>query len=280
MAYITEPIAATALLAEEWNSSIDLDAPMAADDRWTELCQFFLTTPVPFMSGGVDRHGNAIAPVDCEKPTSIREMLNMRANGESFVYNPIGYARIDRAVLGAGGRDLRDIMRERVANPAGMTDTALGWRDPKGGASLRSLAEPFHPEDGRIAKQPLPDDDLRAAAGIVASVRSLAAFDIAYDSDVLGLPEAFRKDLFIREIGPLGDYRQGWFLEDWNGERLIWHSGWNEKQYSGLYLKVPRKGLTLIMLANTEAIWWGNSLVKAEVVESPIALKFLEDFAR
>ena len=58
------------------------------------------------------------------------------------------------------------------------------------------------------------------------------------------------------------------------------HSGWNEKQYSALYLKVPEKQLTLIVLANTEAVWWSNSLVKAEFQQSPIAQQFLELFAR
>ena len=43
---------------------------------------------------------------------------------------------------------------------------------------------------------------------------------------------------------------------------------------------MPGKRLTLIVLANTEAIWWGNSLVKAEVAESPIAQRFLDEFAR
>ncbi|WP_249171939.1 serine hydrolase [Erythrobacter sp. JK5] len=157
-----------------------------------------------------------------------------------------------------------------------MKDTALGWRDPDGGAALRYLAEPFDVVDGRAVKQPLPDDDFRAAAGIIASPRAIAQFDIAFDSGMF----AGTADLIATPVGPLGDYRDGWFLEDWNDQRLMWHSGWNEKQYSALYLKVPQKRLTLIVLANTEAVWWSNSLVKAEIVESPIALRFLEQFAQ
>ena len=60
----------------------------------------------------------------------------------------------------------------------------------------------------------------------------------------------------------------------------MWHSGWDEKRYSALYLKVPERRLTLIVLANTEAVWWGNSVVKAEAIQSPIARRFLETFAR
>lgn len=280
IASVTKPIAATAILSEAAWADLSLSAPMEADEGWTELCEYFVTTPIPFMSGGEDRHGNRIAKMACDKPTTLGDMLDMRANGDSFVYNPIAFARIDRAILGAGGRDLRTIVRERVAKPAGMTDTALGWRDPEGGAALRFLAEPFHVVDGKVVKQPLPDDDFRAAAGIIASPRSIAAFDIAYDNGAF-FPVGARRQLpATMPIGPLGDYRQGWFLEDWDGKRLMWHSGWNEKQYSALYLKVPSKRLTLIVLANTEAVWWHNSQVKAEVVESPIARRFLESFAR
>ncbi|MDJ0977425.1 MAG: serine hydrolase domain-containing protein [Erythrobacter sp.] len=277
IASVTKPIAATAILEESSKAGLSLNTRMDRDDEWSELCEFFVSsTPIPFMAGGKDRMGNPIAPMDCSKPTSIADMLDMRANGAEFVYNPIAFARLDRAILGGRGRALRDIVRERVVDPAGMADTALGWRDPQGGAALRHLAEPFHVIEGRAVKQVLPDDDFRAAAGIIANPRAIAAFDIAFDRGDFGDVG----ELTRLPIGPLGDYRRGWFLEDWNGTRLMWHSGWNEKKYSALYLKVPAKRLTLIVLANTEAVWWSNSLVKAEVVQSPIAARFLETFVQ
>jgi hypothetical protein len=45
-----------------------------------------------------------------------------------------------------------------------------------------------------------------------------------------------------------------------------------------LFLKIPEKGLTLIILANSEGVWWGNALDKAEVEKSPLASTFLELF--
>ncbi len=283
IASVTKPIVATALLSEVAYGAMSLTTPMAADAGWRDLCEFFTTkTQVPFMVGGADRLGNAIAAMQCDKSATLADMLNMRVNGETFVYNPIAYARIDRALTGAGYRDLRDIVRERVIDYSlGLDyDVALGWRDRYGGSALRFLAEPFHIENGRAVKQALPDDDFRAAAGIIASPKAVAEFDIFYDTGRILLPDGRRQSLIDADIGPLGDYRDGWFLEDWNGTRLMWHSGWNEKKYSALYLKVPSKRLTLVIMANTEAIWWGNSLVKAEVVQSPVAAKFLETFAR
>lgn len=278
IASVTKSIAATAILAESLAGDLELGTPMSTDADWDGTCEWLSTSAIPFGGGGADRHGNPIAPMDCDRPTTLAEMLDMRANGDTFVYNPIAFARIDRAISGGGGRALRAIVRDRVIEPAGMRNVALGWHDPEQGDALRFLAPPFHPVGYIMAKQALSDDDFRAAGGIIAAPRALAAFDIAYDTGLL-VPPALRKRLIDDvEIGPLGDYRQGWWLEDWAGERLMWHSGWDEGRYSSLYLKVPRQRLTLVVLANTEAVWWGNSLVRAEVAESPIARRFLDQF--
>ena len=42
-----------------------------------------------------------------------------------------------------------------------------------------------------------------------------------------------------------------------------------------MYLKVPEQRLTLILLANSEGLWWNNPLDKAEVEKSPFAEAFL-----
>ena len=279
IASTTKPIAATAIIAESLSGGVSLDLPMAADPGWADTCDWLSSSAIPFGGGGTQGDGSVVAAMDCDRKTTLRDILDMRANGDDFVYNPIAFARIDRAIEGGGGRPLRAIVRDRVANPAGMTDVALGWRDPDGGDALRFLAPPFHVVDGRATKQPLPEDDFRAAAGIIASPRAMAAFDIAFDSGLL-LPPTLNQTLIDHEIGPDGDYRAGWYLEDWHGERLLWHSGWNEKKGSAIYLKVPSRKLTLIALANTESLWWGNSLVRAEIHRSPIAARFLEEFAR
>lgn len=278
IASVTKPIAATAILAESFAGGLSLGAPMTSDPRWTEICEFFLTTPIPFMSGGTDLDDNPIAPVDCDKPTTLADMLDMRANDDAFVYNPIAYARIDRVITGSGGRALRAIVRDRVIEPAGMRNVALGWHDPEEGDALRFLAAPYHLIDGRVVKQAISDDDFRAAAGIKTSPRQIAAFDQAFDAGLL-VPPSVRKELVEDlRVGPLGDYRMGWWIEDWSGKRLVWHSGKDDERYSAVYLKVPEDNLTLIVLANTESIWGPTSVVKAEVSDAPVAAKFLEMF--
>ncbi|MCC7323279.1 MAG: hypothetical protein IT358_05600, partial [Gemmatimonadaceae bacterium] len=63
---------------------------------------------------------------------------------------------------------------------------------------------------------------------------------------------------------------------------LAWHTGLWDGQYSALYLKVlgetPAERLTLILLANSDALKWNTRLDEAAVERSPYATAFLEAF--
>ncbi len=281
IASVTKPIAATAILREVETGRIRLDVPMTADREWLETCRWLASTSIAFGGGGKDEHGAMIAKVNCDRKLTLADILNMQVNGvagSGFVYNPISFARIDRIIEGAGGRPLRQIVRENIVNPSGMRDVALGWRDPEGGAALRLLAFPFIVKDGKPTVNAFGDDDFRAAGGIKASAHQIARFDMALDSGKLLSPTWQKRVLAGHQPGPRGDYRWGWFVQNWKGHRLVWHSGWDEGRYSAIYLKAPSERVTLIVLANTDALWWGNSLVRAAVERSPVAAKFLELF--
>ncbi len=280
IASVTKPIVATAIISEAMARGIDLDTPMRVDPGWDETCKWLAGSPILFGSGGEETDGTSVPAMDCSRDITLRDMLNMRANGDgsTFIYNPISFARIDRVISGAGGRDLRDIVRERVMEKASIHDIALGWRDPQGGSALRLLALPFMVKDGKRIRTSISDDDFRASAGIKASVKQLAQFDMALDEGKL-LPVGWYDRIFSAPVseGP-GNYRWGWFVQNWKGHKLVWHSGWDPDRYSAMYLKLPEEGLTLILLANTEAIWWHNSLARAEIETSPVAANFLAEF--
>ena len=108
----------------------------------------------------------------------------------------------------------------------------------------------------------------------------LAKFDIAMDRNLI-VPEKIKQQMWSQTISTGGqpqDYGIGWYVQNYKGTKLVWHSGWEPNSYSALFLKIPEKGLTLIILANSEGVWWGNALDKAEVEKSPLASTFLELF--
>ena len=61
---------------------------------------------------------------------------------------------------------------------------------------------------------------------------------------------------------------------------MVWHYGWQPGAYSGLYLKLPERGLTLLLLANGENLSapFHEAGYGRDVFASPFAEAFWEVF--
>jgi len=71
----------------------------------------------------------------------------------------------------------------------------------------------------------------------------------------------------------------GWFVQEYQGERLVWHFSHVPDAYSALILKMPARGLTLVLLANSDGLSRGASLELGDVTASPFVKIFLRLFA-
>jgi CubicO group peptidase (beta-lactamase class C family) len=120
---------------------------------------------------------------------------------------------------------------------------------------------------------------LNAAEGLISTARDLARFDAALDDAVLLRPEtlgvAWSPANFTGTPLPTG---LGWFFQNHNGERLIWHFSYVPDAYSALILKMPSRRLTLIMLANSDGLSTGANLDQGDVTASPFVKIFLRLF--
>jgi CubicO group peptidase (beta-lactamase class C family) len=70
----------------------------------------------------------------------------------------------------------------------------------------------------------------------------------------------------------------GWFVQSYNGTRLVWHFGKLADGASSLLLKVPERDLTLILLANSNGLSEGFALENGDVTTSLFAKLFLRLF--
>ena len=281
VASVTKPVAGTALYLADLEGVFDLDRPVVTSERWrARFCEWFPDSKIVFAGAQLD--DLQIPDFSCDNLT-FRHVLHMQGNGApgtAFLYNPVAFANLSRGFEDLASVRFRAWLRERIFAPAGMTNTAAGWRDRDAAHVLTDLAMPFVVRDGRFAKQPLPDDDLRAAAGLYMTPRDLAKFDWALDNDRLMSPEQ-REAMWTpprNGDGRPSVYAHGWYVQSWNEERLVWHGGWQPEAYSAIYLKVPARRLTLIALANTESLHWGNPLNDARVHESDLVAEFLQRF--
>ena len=68
----------------------------------------------------------------------------------------------------------------------------------------------------------------------------------------------------------------GWFVQFYRGERVVWHFGQVPNAYSSLLLKLPAKGITFILLANSDGLSNPFQLPAGDVTRSPFATVFLK----
>lgn len=115
---------------------------------------------------------------------------------------------------------------------------------------------------------------------MISTVLDLAKFDIALDAGKLVTARSREQMMTPGRTSSRAvlSYGLGFYVQEYRGRKLVWHSGWWGKAYSAIYLKVPEEKLTLILLANSEGLWWDNPLDQAQIEKSPFVAAFLEHF--
>ena len=276
IASVTKTISGVVAMRLVERGVLDLDRPMSSFADWAEFCAEAKEGAPPIF----------FSDYDCGAHVTLRHVLTMQMNGtagERFYYNPISFSWASRPIMQATGRPFSDLVAEEVFAPAGMTESARRHRNLPLRADLAAAsAKPYHVDSAGVlvrSPEPGPQGD-GAAGGVVSTVADLARFDLALDDGRL-LSEASKAEMWRPGRSPSGavlPYGIGWFVQEVDGRRAVWHTGLWDQAYSALYLKLPDEGLTLILLANSEGLNWGNPLDQATVERSPFAAAFLRRF--
>lgn len=215
---------------------------------------------------------------------TIRELMSHTSDGtpgEEFLYNGARYALLSRVIEKVTGKSYATIVSERILRPLKMTHTIPGLDAPGYETLQRELAKPYRWDPGSpggIQPSDLPPPGLSAATGIVSTVSDLAQYAIALDGDALASQES-EATMFTPTRSVRGEdlpYGLGWFVQNCLGQRLVWHFG-QEDSYASLFLRVPQRKLTLIVLANSNAMSDAFRLLDGNAVRSLLALDFLRD---
>lgn len=283
IASVTKTFLGLLFLQLENEGKIDLDEKINDMPNWDNFCNWLANSRIIF---GKNLH--------CNKTITIKNILNHTVNGEpgtQFFYNPIMYSRLSRYIeykygnsvdaVEQGHNKLAQLIQEYILSPSGMDNTMSSqWQEEKA-ETYFNMAQGYKYIDGGYTTLLPPERHIAGGAGIVSSVNDLAKYDIALDTQKLGDKKLMNK-LFSpvkttnQDILP---YAFGWYVQDYKGKKLIWHAGWDEEAgFTALYIKVPEENLTFILLANSEGMWWGNPLDKAEVHKSLFAKLFLDSF--
>ena len=262
LASLTKPFAATVLLQLVDEGKVSLDDPVSKYG-------ISLTSP----AGTVIR---------------VRHLLSHTSEGTPgtrYSYNGDRFGLLDAVIAQAAGKSLAAALQERILARIPLRRTAP---NPQSASFAESgldrarfeanMARGYTYSSGETKPTAYPAY-FGAAAGLTASALDIASFSMAMDRDAF-LQPATKALVWTPTVSPSGEtfpYGLGWFSTDYKGVRIIWHYGlWVAN--SSLIVKVPDRGLTFVVLANSDALSSAYPLGQGKLETSPWARIFLDTF--
>ena len=280
VASLTKPLAAALLLNAARAGAVDLDAPLrAVSSRFRHACApmkaHFAIEGLPYLDG-----------IACgDDGVTVRRVLTHTARrpaGDAFSYNGFLFGLLDEpvgdAVAGGGEDGFRRAVRERVVEALGLERSAAGIGDPEGRDVMAELAPPHRRDGERWVVRARLRAPPNAGAGFVASATDMARIDLAYRDRLLDDPAIWGRMTTPVELshGTLSPYGAGWFVQEIDGRRIVWHRGHQPGAYSALWIEDVELGRALVLLANGDGLVAGDGLHLGDLTRSSVASAFLE----
>jgi len=233
-------------------------------------------------------------PAYSESTTTMRDLLSHKSPSSGFKYDASRYASgltpLAEGCVGQG-TPFRQALWERIFQRVSMFDSVPAQNVDDSTADdrvqfdtteldrftgvLRRLALPYRVSGSSTTVNTDVNKSVDAATGAISTVLDLAKFDSAIDGAVL-LHRESMTTMWSNQSGmPTG---LGWFVQNYNGLKVVWQFGNTPGAYSSLILKVPDRHLTLILLANSDGLSAPFQLQDGDVTSSLFARTFLRLF--
>jgi CubicO group peptidase (beta-lactamase class C family) len=240
------------------------------------------------------------APNSPDASATIGQLLthtSMGANGLTFSYRPDRLGPVAAAVAGCTDSSFRwgvSALFDRLAMATSVpgadvvqltapaeafTASAL----QRYSSVLRRLATPYAVDGrGRATVSSYVANTLTPASGMISTVQDLEQFDLGLKSGFV-LQANWRTFAWTPPTDANGaalPHAYGWFVQNYNGGRLVWQFGVSDNASSSMILMVPQRGLTFIVAANSSGLVRPFNLAAGDVTVSPFAQLFLSVFVR
>jgi CubicO group peptidase (beta-lactamase class C family) len=246
IASLTKTLSATAIMQLVEQGKLELDEPMS-------------------------RYSNEFKD-DKVKVKHVLSHTSGETPGDRFSYDGARFALLTSIVEKKMGKSFRQVITEMFLDPLNMSDSvpsqdvltassenpALFGKDKldRYKRTLARYAQPYRLYGDEIVHTTYPWGGISTAAGLLSTVTDLSKFDAAIDRHVYLKKET--QDLswtpFVSNGGRPLVHGLGWFVQNYHGLKCIWHFGNDPDEFSGTYIKLPEKGLSLILLANSDAL--------------------------
>jgi CubicO group peptidase (beta-lactamase class C family) len=136
---------------------------------------------------------------------------------------------------------------------------------------------------GTVAVAPHPDATLGAASGLISTVLDFAKFDLALKTDGLLLQRSTLVAAWsapVNSDGTVLPHGLGWFVQTYKGEPIVWQFGLTVNASSSLLITLPKRGVTVILVANSDGLTRPDSLKAGDVTVSPFGRVVLGLFVK
>jgi CubicO group peptidase (beta-lactamase class C family) len=278
------------------------DTPYLVGDLSQTLAAILLLQCVEQRRLDLDQPFNRYPLSILEDGATLRGVLSHQTSlggDQPFSYSPGRYDQLTQVMEWCAPQPYRKSIAHRLLNHLAMRDSVPGTDlvDPdlplpdglfdlddlaRYRTVLSRIAVPYKVDSkGHVDRADLPVVTMSAAGGLVSTTRDLAKLDQVLDADGLdgGLllnetrqlawTPATGRDLSVLPTG------LGWFVQSYRNERVVWHFGYVPGAYSALMLKLPDRGVTFILLANSDGLSAPFDLQSGDVTKSIFAQIFL-----
>jgi CubicO group peptidase (beta-lactamase class C family) len=147
---------------------------------------------------------------------------------------------------------------------------------------LGRLATPYAVNGGRATASSYVANTLTPGSGLISTVIDLERFDLALKAGFVLRPE-WRTFAWTPPNDADGNplpHAYGWFVQNYNGGKIVWQFGVSDNASSSMIMMLPQRGITLILLANSQGLARPFDLSAGDVTVSPFARLFLSVFVR
>lgn len=227
-------------------------------------------------------------PLTANGTIRVKHLLSHTSEGtpgSQYIYNGDRFAHLSTVIAGASGKGFGELVSERILRALNLPNTApniatadFAFAQVDRTAFSNNVAKPYEIDGGTVVPGAYPTQ-FSCAAGLMGSANDLAQYSMAMDRDAF-LQAATKNQAwtnFTLNNGGTAPYGLGWFVQNIGGAKIVWHYGlWTAN--SSLIIKVPERGLTFVLLANTDRLSRDWNLAAGDVTVSPFAREFVNAF--
>jgi len=244
-----------------------------------------------------DRIG-AYASDAADPNATLGQLLTHTSGGAdslTFAYRPARLNALASAVTACSGESYRsalaamldrNLMFDSLPGPDVVDVAAAGFSQStidRYRGILARLAVPYAVDpQGRASPSRYVTTTLTPSGGLVSTARDLVQFDLSLKKGFLLRAETIAQ-AWTPPVGRQGQrlpHGFGWFVQSYAGEPVVWQFGVGENASSSLLVTLPRRGLTLVLLANSDGLARPFALAAGDLTVSPFGRLFLGIFVR